>query len=121
MFTPASMRVYRYPLDIDIPSPPAPAQDHREPFYRRPTANGPDAVALDSPHRIDPRNPQPPHQHNRTQSNNVPTADSERQQHRQRLLPRTGSSTETDSYNDRLPYPRSAPRRRRRDPENERP
>jgi hypothetical protein len=121
MFTPASMRVYRYPLDIDIPSPPAPAQDHREPFYRRPTANGPDTVALDSPHRIDPRNPQPPHQHNRTQSNNVPTADSERQQHRQRLLPRTGSSTETDSYNDRLPYPRSAPRRRRRDPENERP
>jgi hypothetical protein len=121
MFTPASTRVYSYAMDLDIPSGPrAQIHNHREPVYNA-TANGPEAATLESPRRIDPRIPQPPLEPNRTQVNSVPTIDPRRQQPRQRLPSRTGPSTETDDYNCRLPHRHSAPRGRRRDPENERP
>jgi hypothetical protein len=120
MFTPASTRVYRYPSDIDIPPPSAPVQDRRQPVYN-PAANGPEMATLESPRRIDPRITQPPLQHNRTQGNNAPTTDLQRQQPRQRLPACTGPSTRTDDYDNLLPHPHSAPRRRRRNPENERP
>lgn len=113
MFTSASTCVHTYPTDIEIPSGPSTQTHHQRERVNDPTANGPEAVTSESPCVRRSRVPPPPLHSNRTGGNNGPT-DSRRQQPDQRFHPQIDPSTMTDDHNNRLPYPHSAPRRRRR-------